>query len=366
MSDYYEILGVSRDATAEELKKAYRKLALKYHPDHNPDNEGTEEQFKKVAEAYSVLSDQEKRANYDRFGSAEGFRGAGFDPFGGHGFGGFADVFEDVFGSMFGAGMRERGSRASRGSDLRYDLGLTLEEAAFGAEKVIEVNKWVDCQECGATGSASGSRSTCPDCQGTGQVRFQQGFFSIARTCNRCRGSGQYVTDPCAECSGNGKVQVPGKISVKVPPGVDSGTRLKMTGEGDAGQRGGPPGALYIVMQVQEHELFHREGSDVYCEMTLSFGQAALGAELEVPTLEGTAKLKIPAGTQPGASFRLRGKGMLDLGGRHKGDQVVVVNLKVPEGLTGRQKELIRELEELDDTHEGITDKIRNIFAGRQ
>jgi len=244
-------------------------------------------------------------------------------------------------------------------------MDITLEEAASGIERVIEVNKWKDCSECSGTGSTSGRKTTCPDCQGAGQVRFQQGFFSIARTCSRCGGTGQQVTDPCRACSGEGKVQVPGEISVKVPPGVDSGTRLKMTGEGDAGTHGGPPGDLYIVMQVQEHELFHREGLDVYCEMTLSFGQAALGAELEVPTLDNVAKLKIPSGTQPGAAFRLKGKGMPDLSGRQKGDQVVVVNLSVPRELSTRQKELIRELEHLDDSHEGLTDKIRNIFAGR-
>ncbi len=367
MSDYYEILGVEKGASDDELKSAYRKLAMKYHPDRNSGDKEAEEKFKVISEAYSVLSDPDKRSNYDRFGSAEGFRGAGFDPFGGQGFGGFADVFEDVFGDFFGAGGRSRAGRASRGSDLRYDLDITLEEAAAGVEKEIEVQRWKDCADCGATGSASRSKSTCPDCQGRGQLRFQQGFFSISKTCGRCGGTGQHVTDPCRVCDGAGKVQEPGMISVKIPAGVDTGNRLRMTGEGDAGSAGGPPGDLYIVISVLPHEYFRRDGADIYCKAQISFAQAALGTEIEVPTLEGTAKLKIPPGTQPGASFSLRGKGMQELGSRHRGFQVVVVNLKVPKVLSQRQKELIMELDELgglEEGHESITDKIKSMFAG--
>ena len=367
MSDYYAILGVQKGASDDELKSAYRKLAMKYHPDRNSGNKESEEKFKVISEAYSVLSDSEKRANYDRFGSAEGFRGAGFDPFGGAGFGGFADVFEEVFSDFFGAGGRSRAGRASRGSDLRYDLDITLEEAASGVEKELEVQRWKDCADCGATGSASRSKSTCPDCHGRGQVRFQQGFFSISKTCGRCGGSGQHVVDPCRVCDGAGKVQHPGMIEVKIPAGVDSGNRLRMTGEGDAGSAGGPPGDLYIVLSVLPHEYFERDGADIYCHAQISFAQAALGAEIEVPTLDGTAKLRIPPGTQPGASFSLRGKGILELGARHKGSQVVVVNLKVPKALSQRQKELIMELDELgglEEGHESITDKIKSMFAG--
>ena len=367
MSDYYDILGVEKGASEDELKSAYRKLAMKYHPDRNSGDKESEEKFKLISEAYSVLSDTEKRSNYDRFGSAEGFRGAGFDPFAGQGFGGFADVFEEVFGDFFGAGGRSRAGRPAKGVDLRYDLDITLEEAAFGVEEEIEVQRWKDCSECGATGSASGKRSTCPDCQGRGQVRFQQGFFSISKTCGRCGGSGQHVTDPCRTCGGAGKVQEPGMISVKIPAGVDTGNRLRMTGEGDAGSAGGPPGDLYIVISVLPHEYFRRDGADIYCQAQLSFGQASLGADIEVPTLDGTAKLKIPPGTQPGASFSLRGKGIQELGARHRGSQVVVVDLKVPTELSQRQKELIAELDELEGLEEGnesITNKIKNMFAG--
>jgi molecular chaperone DnaJ len=364
MSDYYELLGVSRGASEEELKKAYRKLALKYHPDRNPDNKESEEKFKSISEAYSVLSDSEKRSNYDRFGSAEGFRSAGFDPFGGQGFGGFSDVFEEVFGDFFGSGGRSRGGRASRGSDLRYDLEVTLEEAATGTEKEIEIQRWKSCGDCDGTGSTSKKKSTCTDCHGRGQVRFQQGFFSISKTCARCGGTGQHVTDPCNRCDGVGKEQYPATISVKMPAGIDTGTRLRMTGEGDAGSAGGPPGDLYIVLSVQHHDYFQRDGSDIYYKADISFSQATLGAEIEVPTIDGTAKVKIPSGTQPGASFSLRGKGIKELGGRYKGDQVVVVNLMVPKELSSRQKELIRELGEISDEEASITDKIKNMFTG--
>ena len=368
--DYYSLLGVDKAASPEELKKAFRQLALKYHPDRNPGDKESEERFKKVAEAYSVLSDPQKRQNYDRFGSAEGMGGAGFDPFGRGGFGGgFSDVFEDMFGDIFGAfgggGGRSRG-RASRGHDLRYDLTITLDEAFSGVEREIKIASWVDCADCSGTGSDSGKRSTCPDCGGSGQVRMQQGFFTIARTCGKCGGEGTYVTDPCRACAGGGKVEVPRKVKVKIPPGVDTGNRLKMTGEGEPGERGGPPGDLYIVIEVKEHEFFQREGLDIYCRVPITFPQAALGTEIEVPTLSGVSTVKIPSGTQPDASFRLKGKGMPSVGSRSKGDQIVMVNLIVPKKLKPRQKELISELEKLggmDD--ETLREKIKNLFAGK-
>ena len=366
--DYYSILGVDKGVSEEDLKKSFRKLAMKYHPDRNPDNKEAEEKFKKVAEAYSVLSDQEKRQNYDRFGTAEGFRGgagAGFDPFGR---GGFSDVFEDMFGDIFGAfGGGSRGQRrASRGHDLRYDLDIELDEAFTGIEREISIASWENCPDCSGTGSSSGNRSTCPDCGGAGQVRMQQGFFSITRTCPRCAGAGSFVSDPCKQCGGQGKQEVPRKISVRIPPGVDSGTRLKMTGEGEPGERGGPPGDLYIVLSVKEHEFFEREGLDIYCRVPLTFPQAALGTRLEIPTLSGGATVKVPAGTQPDTAFRLRGKGMPALGRKAKGDQIVVVSLLVPRKLTAKQKELVAEFEKLGGSDdEGFKERIKNLFAGK-
>ena len=370
--DYYSVLGVDRSAGPDELKKAFRQLALKYHPDRNQGDKESEERFKKIAEAYSVLSDPQKKQNYDRFGTAEGMGGAGFDPFGRGGFGGaggFSDVFEDMFGDIFGAfgagGGRSR-TRPAKGHDLRYDLAISLEEAFSGVEHEISIASWKNCSECSGTGSTSGKRGTCPDCGGSGQVRMQQGFFTIARTCGKCGGEGSFVSDPCGKCNGNGKVEVPRKVSVKIPPGVDSGNRLKMTGEGEPGERGGPPGDLYIIINVKEHEFFEREGLDLYCRMPLTFPQAALGTQIEVPTLSGTATVKIPAGTQPSTPFRLKGKGMPSLNSRAKGDLIVVVNLIVPRKLKTRQKELIAELEKLgglDD--EGLREKIMNLFAGR-
>lgn len=365
--DYYSLLGVQKDVTADELKKAFRQLALKYHPDRNPGDKESEEKFKKIAEAYSVLSDSEKRANYDRFGTAEGMGGAGFDPFGRGGGGGFEDIFGDMFGDIFGAfGGSRGGQRAARGHDLRYDLNLSLKDAFEGIERDIEINRYEDCPECKGTGSRSGNRSTCPDCGGRGQVRLQQGFFSISRTCGRCGGLGTQVTDPCSECSGQGKHEVPRTVAVKIPPGVDNGTRLKMTGEGEPGDRGGPPGDLYIVLSVAEHEFFEREGLDIYCRVPITFPQATLGTEIEVPTLSGSAKLKVPAGTQPGTAFRLKGKGMPAIGRRAKGDQIVVVNLIVPTKLNTRQKELVEEFDKLGNSgDEGIKEKLKNLFAGK-
>lgn len=366
--DYYSILGVDKGVSPEELKKTFRQLALKYHPDRNPDDKHSEEKFKKIAEAYSVLSDPEKRSNYDRFGTAEGMGGAGFDPFGRGGFGGFSDVFEDMFGDIFGgASGARRGNRPSRGHDLRYDLTISLDDAFSGVEHEIEIASWEDCKDCSGTGSASGKRSTCPDCGGSGQIRMQQGFFSIARTCQRCGGSGSHVSDPCKSCRGNAKVEVPRKIFIKVPHGVDSGTRLKMSGEGEPGERGGPPGDLYIIISVEQHEFFERDGLDIYCRVPITFPQAALGAEVEVPTLSGMTTVKVPAGTQPGTALRLKGRGMPSVSSRAKGDQIVVVNLLVPRKLNEKQKELVEAFANMgvDQGEESFKEKIKNLFAGK-
>lgn len=367
MKDYYQTLGISKDATDAEIKSAYRRLAMQFHPDRNPGDKAAEDKFKEINEAYSCLSNGEKRAHYDRFGTAE--PGVGMGGFGA-GFGGFSadftDVFDNIFGDFFGGFTGRRGARRARGSDLRYDLDIDLFEAARGVEKVIEVMKWENCSSCGGTGSKSGRPVSCPDCGGKGHLRFQQGFFSVSRTCARCHGGGKVVTDPCGECNGQGKKRMPRKVSVKIPAGVDTGTRLKMTGEGEPGEHGGPPGDLYIVTRVKEHEFFKREGFDLFCEVPLTFPQAALGTEIEVPGIDGVHKLKIPAGTQPGTAFTLRGKGIHRLGGRGRGDQIVVVNVAVPKGLTRKQKELIEEFEKLsgEDVHEDFKTRLKNLFAG--
>ncbi len=367
--DFYETLGVSRDATDADLKSAYRKLAMQYHPDRNPGDKACEDKFKQINEAYSCLSDANKRAHYDRFGTAEpgmGGFGGGF----GAGFGGFSadftDVFDNIFGDFFGAFGGRRGARRTKGSDLRYDLGIDIFEAAHGAEKVIDIMRWENCTSCDGTGSKSKNRTTCPDCKGRGQVRYQQGFFSVSKTCSSCHGTGTVVSDPCSDCRGAGKKRSPRKVSVKIPPGVDTGTRLKMTGEGEPGEHGGPPGDLYIGIGVKRHEFFRREGDDLYCEVPLTFPQAALGAEVEVPGLNGNHRLKIPAGTQPGTAFSLKGKGMPKLGSRGNGNQVVIVNVAVPKNLNRQQKEIIEEFEKIskENVHEDFKTRLKNIFAG--
>lgn len=365
MTDFYELLGVARNASDAEIKKAFRSLALKYHPDRNPDNKEAEEKFKKINEAYSVLSDPEKRENYDRFGSAEGI-GAGFGGFGGAPFG---DIFEDILGSFFGASAGQRRPRPAKGNDLRYDLDITLEEAAFGTEKKIEVPRRESCETCSGTGSKPGKGPVvCSSCKGTGNVRFQQGFFSVSKTCGHCHGTGRVITDPCTTCKGNGSVKKTYTVSVKVPPGVDTGSRLRMSGEGEPGSYGGPRGDLYIVIDVMKHPVFDRRDNDIYCKTDITFAQAVLGAEIEVPALEGTVNLKIPAGMQPGKAFHIRGKGMPKLGGHGKGDEIVIVNIEVPRHITPRQRELLEEFAQIsgDKGSKTLKDKLKDIFSAAE
>ncbi len=364
MTEYYEILGVPRNATQADIKKAFRSLALKYHPDRNPGDKEAEEKFKEINEAYSVLSDPEKRANYDRYGRAEGV-GAGFGAFTGAGFG---DIFEDIFGDFFGF-TGQRRPRPAKGNDLRYDLDITLEESAFGTEKEIDIPKWETCSTCSGSGSEPGKGPVgCSQCKGTGNIRFQQGFFSISKTCGSCQGTGKIITDPCPTCKGDGKVKKVRTLSIKVPPGVDSGSRLRMSGEGEPGVYGGPPGDLYIVIGIKKHPVFLRKGNDIYCQVNISFPQAVLGAEIEVPTLGALSTLKIPPGTQSGKAFHLRGKGIPRLGGHGRGDEIVVVSIEVPKHVTQRQKELLEEFAQLsgDKTSRTFKDKIKDIFSGAE
>ena len=354
--DYYELLGVTKTATAEELKKAYRKKAVQYHPDKNPGNKEAEEMFKKVSHAYEVLSDADKRAAYDRYGPAA-FEGAGGVPRGpgGMGGGGFHDpfdIFREVFGQqggggggifeeMFGGGGRD-GSRD--GADLRYDLEITLEEAARGVEKEIAFRKNVTCERCDGSGAEPGSRRvTCPTCRGAGQIRRSGGIITFTQTCPTCGGAGTKVEKPCTACRGEGRVPKNTKLTVRIPPGVDTGSRLRSSGNGEAGLAGGQPGDLYIVLSVKEHELFERQGEDLFCEVPIKFTLATLGGSIEVPTLFGKATLKIPTATQSGTTFRLRGKGMPSLRGGHQGDQLVRVHVEVPQSLSAEQRKLLEE-----------------------
>jgi molecular chaperone DnaJ len=361
MKDYYEILGVPIDASEADIKKAFRQLALKYHPDRNPGNKEAEEKFKEINEAYSCLSDPEKRVNYDRFGVAEGV-GVGFGPFET----GFGDIFEDIFGDFFGTFTGRRRPRPAKGNDFRYDLDITLMEAVFGTEKTFEVPRWENCTDCNGTGSVPGKGPiVCPNCKGTGQIRLNQGFFSISKTCGKCHGTGKVITDPCKFCKGQGKVMKFRTINVKIPAGVDTGSRLRISGEGELGIHGGPPGDLYVILNVEEHPFFKRDGTEIFCEVPISFPQAALGAEIEIPTIDGTSKINIPSGTPSGRIFYIKGKGLTKIGGHLRGNQVVRVYVDVPKKLTPRQRELIEELSRTDgdEITKSFKEKLKEIFS---
>jgi len=366
--DYYEVLGVSRSANEDDIKKAYRKLAMSYHPDRNPGDQAAEEKFKEASEAYQILSDAQRRAQYDRHGHAAFEQGGGF---GGFDFSasGFEDLFGDIFGDIFG-GSRGRGrSRARHGNDLRYDLEIRFEEAIIGTEKVISVPRLTSCDSCSGLGTKDGTpRDTCTACQGSGQVRFQQGFFTIAKTCGQCGGQGTIVRDACRSCNGRGVQQKAQSLSIKIPGGVDNGSRLKLRNEGEPGANGGAPGDLYVIIQVAEHPLFSRDGQDILCDVPIRFTQAALGAEIEVPTLEGKVKMKVPAGTQSGHVFHLRGKGAPDLRNMRRGDQLVRVLVEVPKRLSARQREILEEFarsggEEVNPLSKGFFDKVKEMFG---
>ena len=347
--DYYEILGVERQATDQQIKSAYRKLALKFHPDRNPGDTQAEEQFKEAAEAYAVLADAQKRTLYDRFGhaglSGAGGPGGGFDP---TIFADFSDIFAglgDVFGFGDIFGTRRRRGGPQRGADLRYDLEITFDESAAGTETTIQIPREEGCETCSGTGAAPGTTAeTCAQCRGTGQLRYQQGFLTVARPCSNCRGTGKTIAKPCATCRGAGRLTRERSLTVKIPAGIATGQRLRLYGEGEHGAAGGPAGDLYVVVHVQEHPFFHREGDDLYCEMPIGFPTLALGGEIKVPTLNGREALDIPAGTQPGARLRVRGKGMPNVSGRGSGDLHVIVRAAVPKKLTKEQRRLIEEL----------------------
>jgi molecular chaperone DnaJ len=375
--DYYEVLGVSKTAVEVEIKSAYRKLALKYHPDRNHGNKEAEEKFKEAAEAYAVLADADKRRMYDRFGHAGLGSGAGFDPTVFTGFedilGGLGDIFG--FGSVFGAGGPRR-SGPQRGADLRYDLEISFEESAKGAETAIQIPRQEPCEACKGSGAAPGTKpTTCPQCQGRGQLRYQQGFFTVARTCGQCRGSGSIISKPCTECKGSGRIPKERKITVRIPAGIATGQRLRLSGEGEAGPSGGPAGDLYVVIHVQDHPFFQRDGNDLFCEIPLNYPTLALGGDIRIPTLEGEENFTVPESTQSGATFTLRGRGMPDVSGRGRGNLIVRVRLVTPKKLTREQKRLLEELaatlpkdkfqptpaDEQDD--KGLFDRVKDIFG---
>ena len=371
-ADYYEVLGVSRDASDQELKSAYRKQAMKYHPDRNPGDHTAEEKFKEASEAYQVLSDADKRAAYDRYGHA-GVGAAGQ----GGGFGGpfaggvdLGDIFGDLFGEMFNmGGGQQRATRQRRGEDLRYDLAIDFEDAVFGAETEIRIRRRESCEACHGTGSASGKGpSTCPQCQGRGQLRYQQGFFSVARTCSACGGTGSIVTDPCSVCRGETRVAKEIRLNVKMPAGVEEGTRIRYGGEGDAGRSGGPGGDLYVVLSIRPHDFFERSGHDLHCVIPISFPQAALGAEIEIPGIDGAVTLKIPEGTQSGKELRIRGRGVPYLNEKGRGDLIVQIMVQIPKKLSRAQRELVAKLAEtmtVDNkpTSPSLLEKMKDLFG---
>ena len=370
--DYYEVLGVNRDASDDDIKKSYRKLAMKYHPDRNPDSKDAEEKFKEAKEAYEILSEAEKRRAYDAYGHAgvNPQMGMGGD---GQGFGGFAEAFGDIFSDIFGAGQAGRGrSSVFRGADLRYNLEITLEHAARGTETKIRIPTMEQCETCKGSGAKAGTQpKQCETCHGSGTVRLSQGFFSIQQTCPTCHGSGKMITDPCATCRGAGRIKKHKTLQVKIPAGVDEGDRIRLAGEGEAGVNGGPPGDLYVVIHLKEHSVFQRDGDDLHCEMPISFGLAALGGEIEIPTLDGSAKIKIPPETQTGQVFRLRGKGVKGVRSSYPGDLLCAVVIETPVRLTDRQKEILREMEEINKKDgsrhnpraKSFMDKVREFFG---
>jgi molecular chaperone DnaJ len=371
--DYYEILEITRTATETEIKSSYRRLALKFHPDRNQGDKGAEEKFKEAAEAYAILSDGDKRARYDRFGHAGVGGGAqGFDP---SQFSGFEDIFGGL-GDIFGFGGGRQRSGPQRGADLRYDLEIPFEQSAKGAETHIQIPRHETCETCKGNGAAAGTSPTpCPQCRGTGQLRYQQGFFTVARTCGQCRGAGKVITKPCPNCRGNGTIEQTRKLTVKIPAGIAAGQRLRLSGEGEAGTRGGPPGDLYVVIFVREHEFFQRDGNNLHCTVPLAFTTLALGSEIKVPGIDGDESIKIPESTQTGTTFRLRGKGMPDVSGRGRGDLLVTVQAVTPKKLSKDQKKLLEELaatlpeqkvkpkEREDEDDRGIFGKVKDIFG---
>src|SRR4051812_35004716 len=372
--DYYEILGVNRDASEEDIKKSYRKLAMKFHPDRNPDSKDSEEKFKEAKEAYEVLSEAEKRRAYDAYGHAGvnpqmGGMGAGAGP---EGFGGFAEAFGDIFSDIFGGGQGRGRSSVFRGADLRYNLEVTLEQAARGTETKIRIPTMETCETCKGSGAKPGtSPKQCETCHGSGTVRLSQGFFSIQQSCPTCHGSGKVIAEPCVTCRGAGRVKKHETLAVKIPAGVDEGDRIRLSGEGEAGVNGGPPGDLYVVIHLKEHAVFQRDHNDLHCEMPISFTTAALGGEIEIPTLDGYAKIKIPAETQSGKVFRLRGKGIKGVRSSTHGDLMCHVVVETPVHLTARQRELLMELETINDNDAGKhnprakswMDKVKEFFA---
>jgi molecular chaperone DnaJ len=368
--DYYEVLGVGRTASEQEIKSAYRKLAMQYHPDRNPENAEAEEKFKEATEAYGVLADSSKRAQYDRFGHAGVNGGAGgfsgFDP---AVFQDFSDIFGDLFGfgDIFGGGQRR--TRVRRGADLREDLHPDFEQAVFGYQTSVNIRRHETCDVCRGSGAAPGrGPTTCSTCHGRGQVRYQQGFFAISRPCPTCQGTGTVITDPCAKCKGEGRVLRDKTVEVKVPAGVEDGTRIRYSEQGEAGVNGGPPGDLYVVLHVKDHAFFERQGKDLYCTVPVSFSQAALGAQIKVPTLEGEHALKVPEGTQTGQTFRLKGKGVPSLNGHGRGDLYVEVKIQTPKKLTKKQRELLQQLNEITEIenrpeHRPLLDKVKDLFG---
>ncbi len=366
--DYYEVLGVNRNATEQELKSAYRKLALQYHPDRNPGDHGAEEKFKQINEAYGVLSSAESRARYDRYGHAGVGSSAASGAWAAPDFGGFEDILGDIFGDIFGTRSSRRGG-PQRGADLRYDLEITLEQAAAGFKTQVTIPRLENCGTCQGSGAAPGtSPVVCNVCGGTGQFRFQQGFFSVSRTCHQCRGAGRMITNHCKSCHGQGRIEKEQQIEIKIPAGVDTGARLRLTGEGEGGANGGQPGDLYVVIHVKEHQMFERQSNNLYVSVPVTFSQAALGAEIKVPTLDGEETLAIPEGTQTGSIFRLKGKGIVSLQGHGRGDLFVVATIVTPTRLTREQKRLLEEFAAIEDklnqgTARRFGGKVKDIFG---